>query len=88
MIDIATACNRRCYSSNILVLIDGTCTAKVADFGLACSTEYEDDPDASFEETGSMSVGTKCYMPPESFQGRFSTKTDIYALGVVRSIMN
>ena len=70
------------YSSNILLSSD--CVGKLSDFGLACSTEYESDPDESFEESGSISVGTRCYMPPEAFKGRFSTKTDVYSLGVVR----
>ena len=37
----------------------------------------------NFEESGSITVGTRCYMSPEAFKGQFSPKTDIFSFGVV-----
>ena len=51
---------------------------KVTDFGLAVS------PDGDETASGSLAdiVGTPEYMAPEQFQGQYSVRTDVYALGV------
>ena len=69
------------FSCNILLLSD--LTAVLTDFGLSCHGEFTDEPDASFVESGSTTVGTRCYMPPEAFKGIFSTRSDIYSFGMV-----
>ena len=42
---------------------------------------------ASFLESGSTTVGTRCYMPPEAFKGIFSTRTDVYSFGMVGNVV-
>ena len=69
------------FSSNILLLPD--LTAVLTDFGLSCRGEFPEEPDASFMESGSTTVGTRCYMPPEAFKGIFSTRSDSYSFGMV-----
>jgi WD40 repeat protein/serine/threonine protein kinase/tetratricopeptide (TPR) repeat protein len=59
------------------ILIDGTGTAWVADFGLAKGAE----PDEALTQSGDI-VGTLRYMPPERFAGRSDARGDVYALGV------
>lgn len=62
---------------NILLAQDGT--AKVADFGIAKSTEVGTDL------TGSgLLVGTPAYLAPERIEGHAATpQSDLYSLGVV-----
>lgn len=58
------------------LLLDGTGTVWVADFGLAKLAEHE-----NVSRTGDI-VGTLSYMPPESFSGEVDARGDIYALGI------
>lgn len=83
---IHTSCSppilhRDVKSCNILLLSDFT--PVLTDFGLSCQGEFTDEPDASFMESGSTTVGTRCYMPPEAFLGIFCTRSDIYSFGMV-----
>jgi serine/threonine protein kinase len=58
------------------VLIDGRGRVRIVDFGLAGLANERHDPD--------VVAGTPDYMAPEQFTGReTSTRTDIYALGLV-----
>ena len=57
---------------------DEGCAAKLGDFGFSLRREH---PDKSF--IVDVSVGTVSYMAPEAFKGRVSTKTDVYAFGMV-----
>ena len=63
------------YSAN--VLLDSSMQAKVGDFGLARQTDIE-----IANKTGTI-LGTSGYIPPEYYAGEISTKTDVYAFGVV-----
>jgi serine/threonine-protein kinase len=59
------------------VLIDGRGRVRIADFGLAGLADERHDPH--------VLAGTPAYMAPEQFTGHeTSTRTDIYALGLVR----
>jgi serine/threonine protein kinase len=61
--------------ANLLLGADGE--AKVADFGVAL-TQF------AFDSTRGMLVGSPAYMSPEQIErGPASTKSDIYALGIV-----
>ncbi|HEY2541876.1 MAG TPA: protein kinase [Gaiellaceae bacterium] len=61
------------------VLIDGTGSAKVTDFGIARSL----DVDRGVTQTGTV-LGTSNYLSPEQAEGRQVTPaSDIYSLGVV-----
>ncbi|XP_062512505.1 uncharacterized protein LOC134188326 [Corticium candelabrum] len=73
--------HRDVKSSNILASCDRR--VRLADFGLSCFGEHLDNMHASFLESGSTTVGTRCYMPPEAFKGIFSTRTDAYSFGMV-----
>jgi serine/threonine protein kinase/Flp pilus assembly protein TadD len=53
-------------------------TVKVTDFGLAVNPEA----DETVSVLQSDVVGTPAYMAPEQFHGRYSARTDIYALGL------
>ena len=57
--------------------------AKLADFGLATITEEGWNPMESFSVT--LSVGTRSYMAPETYLGKASQRSDVYAFGVVRT---
>ena len=58
------------------VLIDGRGRVRIADFGLAGLADERHDPH--------VLAGTPAYMAPEQFAGQpTSTRTDIYALGLV-----
>ena len=61
---------------------------RLADFGLSCFGEHLDNIHASFLESGSTTVGTRCYMPPEAFKGIFSTRTDVYSFGMVGNVVH
>ena len=62
---------------NILIATDGC--AKVADFGIAKSTEITTEQTAT-----NMLVGTPAYLAPERIEGKAATfRSDIYSLGVV-----
>ncbi|GER56295.1 receptor protein kinase [Striga asiatica] len=67
--------HRDVKSANIL--IDKNFRAKVADFGMAKLTE------AGGASLQTRVVGTFGYMPPEYVCGDVSTKSDVYAFGVV-----
>ncbi|CAA0825162.1 Chitin elicitor receptor kinase 1 [Striga hermonthica] len=67
--------HRDVKSANIL--IDKNFHAKVADFGIAKLTE------AGGASLQTRLVGTFGYMPPEYACGDVSTKSDVYAFGVV-----
>ncbi len=58
------------------LLLDGTGTVWVADFGLAKLTEQD-----NVSRTGDI-VGTLSYIPPESFSGETDARGDIYSLGL------
>lgn len=58
------------------LLLDGTGTVWVADFGLAKLAEHD-----NVSRTGDL-VGTLSYMPPESFSGETDGRGDVYALGL------
>ncbi|MGI9472537.1 MAG: protein kinase domain-containing protein [Rubripirellula sp.] len=58
------------------LLIDGDGDVWVADFGLAKLAEQQ-----SVTMTGDI-VGTPQYMPPESFEGTYDAKSEVYALGL------
>ncbi|XP_062512276.1 uncharacterized protein LOC134188100 isoform X2 [Corticium candelabrum] len=73
--------HRDVKSSNILTSCDRR--VRLANFGLSCFGEHLDNMHASFLESGSTTVGTRCYMPPEAFKGIFSTRTDVYSIGMV-----
>ncbi len=60
------------------ILLDAGGTPKVADFGIAKSTE------SSQRTSTGMVVGTTAYLPPERLHGHPATpQSDLYALGVV-----
>ena len=52
----------------------------IIDFGFGCVTESSDIPR---NECTSHFAGSLDYLAPECFQGRYSTKSDIYSLGII-----
>jgi serine/threonine protein kinase/Flp pilus assembly protein TadD len=58
------------------LLLDRRTTVWVTDFGLAKASDSED-----LTHTGDV-LGTLRYMPPEAFEGRSETRSDIYSLGL------
>ena len=58
------------------ILLDGSGTAWIADFGLAKCAEADED----LTHTGDI-VGTLRYLPPERFDGHSDARGDVYALG-------
>ena len=71
-----------CTCSGNVLLGEGD-NAKLADFGLATITEEGHNPMESFSVT--LSVGTRSYMAPETYLGKTSPRSDVYAFGVVRT---
>lgn len=57
---------------------DDYSTLKLIDFGLATSENRKKDKSA---------VGSPYYMAPEIIQGKYSTKTDMWSLGVILHLM-
>ncbi|KAG9129899.1 hypothetical protein Leryth_007044 [Lithospermum erythrorhizon] len=65
------------------ILLDGNFEAKISDFGLAKLVKTTSDPKITSVST-TIFKGTFGYMDPEYFYTqRLTTKTDIYAFGVV-----
>lgn len=62
--------------SNVLLDADGQ--VFVTDFGLACAR-----PSSGPGATRGRLAGTPAYMAPEMFEGAVSTRSDVYALGVM-----
>ena len=60
--------------ANLLFDLDGAIW--ITDFGLAKLDEASD-----FTRTGDI-VGTPQYMPPESFEGRYDERSEVYAVGL------
>ena len=58
------------------LIVDRTGTVWVADFGLAKLAEQQ-----AVTATGDI-MGTPQYMPPESFEGTFDVRSEIYAFGL------
>ena len=58
------------------LLLDRHNTLWIADFGLAKLAEQN-----AVTATGDI-VGTPQYMPPESFEGNYDTRSEVYALGL------
>ena len=59
------------------VMITGTETARVMDFGIAQLTQVKPEPDTTF-------VGTPAYMAPEYIAGeRYGAKSDLFAVGML-----
>src|SRR4029078_7235043 len=63
---------------------EGAPLVKVLDFGIAKML-----PRNASSEQATQNVGTPLYMAPEQFQaeGRVSSATDVYALGMIAYIM-
>eukprot|EP00935_MAST-01C_sp_MAST-1C-sp1_P000817 g817.t1 len=63
------------------ILLDGSMTAKLADFGTVRQDEL--DGNSTHIKTENV-IGTRCYMPPEyQSGGQVSVKIDAFALGIV-----
>ena len=77
-----STCSFLC-SSNIL--LDKHLTPKLSDFGLA--REFQNRPGqqvTSYSTSSAVVMGTVAYMAPEFLRNhKASTKTDVYAFGVV-----
>jgi len=59
------------------VMVTGTETARVMDFGIAQLTQIKPEPDTTF-------VGTPAYMAPEYIAGeRYGAKSDLFAVGML-----
>ncbi len=58
------------------LLLDGSGTVWVADFGLAKLAEHD-----NVSRSGDV-VGTLAYMPPETFDGQADARSDTYSLGL------
>jgi serine/threonine protein kinase len=59
---------------NIIFVNDnGKYDIKVIDFGLSVSTDYK----------GRNSAGTPLYMAPENIEGKVTTKSDVWSLGII-----
>jgi serine/threonine-protein kinase len=56
-------------------------TAKISDFGVA-KTEQEDKQGNNFSLGD---TGSPAYMAPEQFYGKYSTSSDLYAVGIILS---
>ncbi len=70
------------YRSNIL--LDEHLTAKVADFGFSIQVPQQCGSKTLITVGPGQGIpGTPGYRPPEYNDGRYSTKSDVYAYGVV-----
>jgi hypothetical protein len=73
--------HRDIKSHNILLTKDKH--AKLADFGLAIEVPVESSSSKYHMYSDSKIVGALGWMAPECFNGQYSTKSDIYAFGMV-----
>ena len=72
----------RTFSSNIL--LDRHMTPKLSDFGLARECYTRPSHMTTVSATSRVAMGTVAYMAPEFFRNpKPSSKTDVYAFGVV-----
>lgn len=70
------------FSSNIL--LDRHMTPKLSDFGLARECYTRPSHMTTVSATSRVAMGTVAYMAPEFFRNpKPSSKTDVYAFGVV-----
>ncbi len=70
------------FSSNIL--LDRYYTPKLSDFGLAKECHSRPNHRTTVSRTSRIAMGTVAYMAPELLRNaKPSTKTDVYAFGVV-----
>ena len=75
-------CINHHFSSNIL--LDRHMTPKLSDFGLARECYTRPSHMTTVSATSRVAMGTVAYMAPEFFRNpKPSSKTDVYAFGVV-----
>ena len=59
---------------NVMMMVDGRC--KLADFGAAAKLN-------KMAESGTGTMGTPKYMPPEAARGEICKASDIWAVGII-----